>query len=46
MEIVNSLINKPTKATSVNEIKKDSDIITDRKCIAMTFNNHFVEVCT
>ena len=45
MEIVAySLMNKPTKATSVNEIKKDSDIITDRKCTAETFNNHFVEV--
>jgi hypothetical protein len=37
-------MNKPTKATSVNEIKKDSDIITDRKYIVETFNNHFIEV--
>jgi hypothetical protein len=37
-------MNKPTKATSIDEIKKDSDIITDRNCIAKTFNNHFVQV--
>ena len=37
-------MNKPTKATSVNEIKKNSDIITNRKSIADTFNNHFAEV--
>ena len=37
-------MNKPTKATSVNEIKKDSDIITNRKSFAETFNNHFAEV--
>ena len=43
-KLLNSLMNKPTTATSVNEIKKDSDIIIDRKCIAVTFNNLFVEV--
>jgi hypothetical protein len=37
-------MNKPTKGTSVNEIKKDSDIITNRKSFAETFNNHFAEV--
>ena len=43
-KLLNSLLNKPTKTTAINVIKKDADIIKNRKCIAENFNAHFIEM--